>query len=255
MLRLLLGWQTTRRGEQLRDRIKVNILQMLHCMVPAEAIAAVDLLTTSDEERILCREGCSNDGDICDCYIRAAHSIPERDTAENSVQALLWNELALLFLGGHECLLCQHIVCRGLKQLAEYIEDAPTEWAKEDFLTSSCAVAKAASGKRHRTDPHVKQLVVHDALISGRARSAADLVTTLRLGARKHAIDWSEEILCQLQAASRLSFSEAGIYGFAMDAAQICRPYTDYMLVHQYCADSHLSTVFPPKDREQNPVF
>ena len=64
MLRLLLGWQRSRRGKEVRDRITVNILQILHCMVPAEATVAVNLLATSDEERMLYREGCSDDGDI-----------------------------------------------------------------------------------------------------------------------------------------------------------------------------------------------
>ena len=62
------------------------------------------------------------------------------------------------------------------------------------------------------------------------------------------ALRWVEQSLTHAWAASRLAFRIPGIHSIALDAAQLGKPFIDFVVIHQANLPENLSITMAPKD-------
>jgi hypothetical protein len=244
---LLLHSQQHRKGNPVRTYLSMLTPQLMTRFFPAACLVGFVVDQLSDAERLLCRKGCSDDGELCVCIEGAAVSI-ERLGDGTSAHRRLWDSVAAFDTCSPTCKACATVVGRALMFIGRAADAHQHVWATADVLKAPGLVVHTRGGKRQRMSTDVRRMLVQDELQGGRAPTCSALTTTLSIGARSTAYRLVEKELAALQAASRLSNATPSTTAVCCDAAQIGKPSRDMLMIHMSCRGTGSHIVLPPKE-------
>ena len=99
----------------------------------------------------------------------------------------------------------------------------------------------------------MKKYIIQDAIQSGRGRTPSALMASFGYrNSPQLAAHWIEISLADSMAAGRLSLAVPGVHSICMDAAQMGKPFKDFLLIHQNKWPGDVNIVMAPKDWDFN---
>ena len=167
------------------------------CMKP-EDCSQVNLRNPAAAQVACCSSGGLPDEAHCLCLGECISAMPGLGTA--APQCLRWEELCGLAKRTF-CKSCMACLSDGITTMARLLEDNVEHWGNCDFLKSSTIAHRNFHGRRTRSDPHLKEMAVSEALQTGQGSSTGQLVKSLALGSKNIGEKWVAEGLGNYQAA------------------------------------------------------
>ena len=243
-----LFWLDYKRSPDDKDQLRRGMVQLLKMCALAADVPSISVKGMSDDWRASCRrgaaEGTSDDERcICCCHLEVAlAAVPPCDAP----QERCWHELEAMwqFL---DCPAVQKMFVVAVVRLAAAVDDNVETWGSFDLSKSEGIVATNSHGRRMRIDPHLKAMVIENAIREGRAATGSQFIKHLKLGDMNLAVRWVDDKLTALQAECHLRFRNPFIVSWAMDAGVIGKPARDFLVAVQWAWPQQCSTVLPPQ--------
>ena len=251
VLACLLEWSVFFRRGQGKRHAAAALLEFMSRTLEGVEIDTFPFETFFNTEKASCRLGCDRPGDaeaLCVCMTRLLTQLKLENFSGEPPEKFC-QQVVRIWEFRARCSVVDRVLPQVLLRAGDLIDREFQQWGNFDLRKSKVAVLRGPGGRPRRLDPHLKQLVVQGALLSGTAKTCREVVVSNGLGDGRTAAKWRDQELSGLLAACRLSFRvPPPTLSLTMDAASVGKPAREMFCIAMDALPQHRCVMLPPQE-------